>query len=52
VYLYIGADLKTTWTVNGSGTHNVDISGYSGVQTVKFLWNDGVVFDITDLTLS
>jgi hypothetical protein len=52
VYLYIGADLKTTWTVNGSGTYNVDISGYSGVQTVKFLWNDGVVFDITDLTLS
>jgi len=50
--LYIGATQITQWIQSTSGTYNVDISGYSGVQTVKFQFNDAFTFDFTDLVLS
>jgi len=54
VKLFIGATQITQWGAsNVSGTYNVDISGYSGVQTIKFQFNDYFTsFDFTDLTLS
>lgn len=51
--IYIGATQIVSWgTTSGSGDYNIDISGYSGVQTLKFYFNNGVLFDFTDLRLS
>jgi len=54
--LYIGSTLENEFNNVESGTYSLDISGYSGVQTVKFMFDawgtPALTFDFTDLVLS
>lgn len=54
--LYIGSTLENEFNNVESGTYSLDISGYSGVQTVKFQFDawgtPALTFDFTDLILS
>lgn len=56
VKLYIGTTLIHEFLPTGSGTYNVDISGFSGVKQVKFLFNHirlpKLYFSFTDLVIS
>lgn len=53
VRLFVGDAQVANWSYGtSSGNCNIDISGYSGVQTVKFRFNDSLTFYFTDLRLS